>query len=82
MGVDLRMAEDELLENARMKMTMSECKHENLQTVMSNAWIEGHKLYSVRCSDCGAATELCFTVGEALTRFKLGIFGCEEKEST
>ena len=57
-----------------------DCKHENLQTIMSNAWIEGRKLYSIRCADCGAATELYFTVAEALTRFRLGIFGHVEKE--
>ena len=57
-----------------------ECKHEHLQTLMSNAFIEGRKLYSVRCMDCGATTELYFTVGEALTRFRLGLFGYAGKE--
>ena len=61
-------------------MELDECKHENLQTIMSNAWIEGRKLYSIRCLDCGAMTEPYFTVGEARTRFQLGIFGHVEKE--
>ena len=51
-----------------------DCKHENMQTIMSNAWIDGEKLYSIRCLDCGAMTEFYFTVGEARKRFKLGMF--------
>ena len=56
------------------------CEHRNRQTVMSNAWIDGEKLYSIRCLDCGAMTEFCFTVAEAAKRLKLGIFGIVEKE--
>ena len=57
-----------------------DCKHENLQMVVTNSWIKGRRLYSVRCLDCNAMTEPCFTVGEARTRLRLGIFGYVEKE--
>ena len=61
-------------------MPSETCRHEDLQTIMSNAWIQGEKLYSIRCRNCGAMTEFCFTVGEARKRFKLGIFGHVETE--
>lgn len=57
-----------------------DCKHEHTQTIMSNAWIDGEKLYSIRCLDCGAMTEFYFTVGECRKRFKLGIFAHVDKE--
>lgn len=61
-------------------LTSETCRHEDLQTVMSNAWIDGEKLYSIRCLDCGAMTEFYFTVGECRKRFKLGIFAHVDKE--
>ena len=50
------------------------CRHENLQTIMSNPRVDGERLYSIRCLDCGAMTGFYFTVGECLKRFKLEIF--------
>ena len=57
-----------------------DCKHEHIQTIMSNSWFAVEKLYSIRCLDCGAMTEFYVTVGECRKRFKLGIFAHVDKE--